>query len=70
MKALVVNYKLEIIGAIAGSALGFTYWYFVGCASGTCAITSNPVRSSLYGALLGALVLGLFKTDKNKTQKT
>lgn len=37
-----------------GAGLGFAYWYFLGC-DGSCAITSSPVRSSLYGALMGGL---------------
>ena len=37
------------IGAIAG----FSYYYFVGCASGTCAITGSPYISSLWGAAMG-----------------
>ncbi|MEO6305461.1 MAG: DUF6132 family protein, partial [Bacteroidia bacterium] len=44
MKSLITKYKLEIIGAAVGSIAGWCYWYFVGCASGTCAITSSPVN--------------------------
>ncbi len=39
--------------AVAGGFLGFLYYYFVGCASGTCAITSNPYMSILFGGLMG-----------------
>jgi hypothetical protein len=37
------------IGAIGG----FLYYHFVGCASGTCGITSNPYMSTIFGGLLG-----------------
>ncbi len=47
----------------AGSAAGFAYYYFVGCASGSCPITSNPYVSTAYGALVG-LVLGGGKGQK------
>jgi len=40
---------------LGGAALGFAYYYFIGCASGTCPITSNPYISTAYGALLGTL---------------
>jgi hypothetical protein len=39
-----------------GALGGFAYYYFIGCASGTCAITSNPYISTGYGALMGALL--------------
>jgi len=55
--------KLYIIGAIFGAIAGYMYWNFVGCYSGTCMITSKPVNSTLYGALMGALLLGLFKKE-------
>ena len=42
---------------------GYAYWYFVGCESGQCAITSSPVNSTLYGTLMGALTLSLFKKE-------
>ncbi len=45
-----------IIGIIAGGGLGFAYYKFVGCSSGTCPLTSNPVISTIYGAVLGVLL--------------
>lgn len=65
MKTIIIKYKFEVIGAIVGAIAGWCYWYFVGCSSGSCAITSSPVNSTLYGALMGG-VLGsmLKKTDK------
>jgi hypothetical protein len=42
--------------AIGGIA-GFMYYYFVGCASGSCAITSNPYASIIWGGLLGLFVV-------------
>jgi len=50
------------IGVILGGAVGFAYYYFIGCKSGTCAITSSPINSTLYGGLLG--VLWIFPTKK------
>ena len=62
------KYRLSIIGVIIGGLLGYLYYAQVGCVTGTCAITSSPVNSTVYGAILGYLVLGLFKKDK--TEKT
>ena len=55
--------KLYIAGAITGAIAGFLYWKWVGCASGTCLITSRPLNSTLYGALMGAVLFGLFKKE-------
>ncbi len=54
---LVKKYKMQIIGTLVGAGLGYAYYYFIGCASGTCAITSKPLNSTLYGALMGLLFL-------------
>lgn len=57
---------LSIIGILMGAFAGFAYYYFVGCASGTCSITSRPINSTMYGALLGGLFLNMFqKEDKD-----
>jgi phage shock protein E len=66
MKNIVIKYKLELIGVALGSIAGWGYWYFVGCASGTCAITSSPVNSSLYGAMMGGILASMFRKDKKE----
>jgi len=48
-----------VIAIVIGAGLGFAYYRFIGCSSGTCPITSNPYISTIYGAVLGALVAGL-----------
>ena len=62
-----LKYKLEIAGLIIGAIAGWCYWYFVGCASGTCPITSKPFNSALYGSVVGAMVLSLFKKETSKS---
>lgn len=59
---------MYFIGAIPGAVAGYFYWKYVGCLSGSCAITSNPVQSVLYFALIGAMVFGMFKKE-NKISK-
>jgi hypothetical protein len=46
------KYKLAI-GIVIGGLAGFLYYTFVGCTSGSCALASNPVSSTLIGGLLG-----------------
>lgn len=53
-----------IIGAVIGGALGFAYYKFVGCATGACPITSNPIMSTAYGAVVGLVVGSLFTIFK------
>jgi hypothetical protein len=67
MKKWLLNNKLTVIGAILGAIGGFLYYYFVGCASGTCGITSSPVNSTLYFAVLGGLVMNLIKPETKKS---
>ncbi len=64
--SFIVNNKLTIIGVIVGAICGYGYFYFIGCASGTCAITSKPMNSTLYGALMGGLLFNMFKKKKVK----
>ena len=55
---------ISLIGVLVGAIGGFLYWKWVGCASGTCMITSKPINSTLYGALMGFLLFGIFKKEK------
>lgn len=47
--------KLGVFVAL-GALGGFAYYAFIGCANGTCPITSNPYISTGYGALIGAVL--------------
>jgi len=64
---------LPITGVLMGALGGYLYYYYVGCASGTCAITSRPVNSTVYGSLLGWLLFSSFKksskADKHEYKK-
>ncbi|MBN8717992.1 hypothetical protein SAMN05444410_101371 [Hydrobacter penzbergensis] len=64
MKKWMLRNKGYFIGAILGSLAGFFYWKYVGCLSGTCPISSKPVNSTLYFAVLGAVLLGSFRKKK------
>ncbi len=59
--------KIGLFSAI-GAGLGFAYYYFVGCRSGSCPITSNGYLTTFYGALMG-LLLGFPASKKFKDEK-
>jgi len=61
MKGMVKLMFGYIIGGVVGAGLGYLYYRFVGCPSGTCPITSNPYISTLYGAVMGLLISGAIK---------
>lgn len=67
MKTQVISffqkYKFILIGIVLGAVAGYLYYAFIGCASGSCAITSKPLNSTLYGAAMGALFLNIFDKD-------
>ena len=69
MKKWFKNNVLYIIGAAVGTIAGFVYWQQAGCSSGTCMITSKPVNSTVYGALIGLLLFGLFKKERKQVVK-
>ncbi|MFN3639634.1 MAG: DUF6132 family protein [Flavobacterium sp.] len=54
------------LGVVVGLIAGYAYYHYVGCMSGTCAITSKPVNSALYGGLMGGLFFSLFVKEKKK----
>lgn len=66
MKNWITNNKLYFIGAAFGAIAGFLYWKYVGCLTGTCAITLNPMRSTIYFSILGALLFSLFKKEEKE----
>ncbi|MBK6346697.1 MAG: hypothetical protein IPN08_15150 [Bacteroidales bacterium] len=60
------NSLKNIAGFALGVAGGFIYYKTIGCSSGSCAITSNPYMSMLWGGLLGYLLADIFKLKDAK----
>ena len=60
------KYKLSILGVLVGGILGYAYYHFIGCSTGTCAITSKPINSSVYGMVMGYLIFSTFEKTKEK----
>ena len=52
-----------VLPVVLGMLGGFLYYTYIGC-NGSCAITSSPVNSTVYGALVG-LILTDWKTVKS-----
>ena len=69
MKKWMLENKLILGGAILGAVGGYAYYHFIGCATGTCMITSKPLNSTLYFSMMGALFLSLFKKKSNGNTK-
>ncbi len=68
MMSILSKNKLAIIGVVLGAIGGYLYYHYIGCASGTCAITSKPLNSTAYGAVMGGLLLSIFESNKKITK--
>lgn len=58
---------LKALPVIAGALLGYAYYYFIGCRTGSCPITGNPLISTLYGAVVGLVIV--FPSKKKQDEK-
>lgn len=45
-----------LLGIIIGGAIGFGVGFLGKCVSGVCPLTSNPIISTVIGAILGAAI--------------
>ena len=66
MMNFIFKHKLTLMGIAAGAIGGYLYYHYIGCAGGTCMITSKPVNSTLYGSLLGGLLANVFQNNSTK----
>lgn len=52
--------KVHIFWILGGFGVGilggFGYWFFIGCDTGTCPITSIWYNTSAYGGIMGGLL--------------
>ncbi|WP_090390233.1 DUF6132 family protein [Niabella drilacis] len=67
MKKFTKSHLLVLAGVIAGAIAGYCYWKFTGCRSGSCAITSKPLNSTIYGAVMGGLLFSIFKKKEESS---
>jgi len=44
------------LGMLVGGTAGYLYYAFVGCSTGSCAITGNPLSSIAFGSIWGFVI--------------
>ena len=69
MKKWIINNKVILTGTMLGAIAGYSYYHFIGCQSGTCLISSKPVNSTVYFAVMGATLFSLFKKESGERRK-
>lgn len=62
------KYKLGLVGILVGGILGYAYYHFIGCTTGSCAITFKPLNSTAYGMVMGYLMFSVFEKPKVKQE--
>lgn len=62
------NNILFLIGGIIGALGGWLYYIYIGCDTGSCPITSSPTMSIIWGAVMGGLLLSIFKKKKKNDE--
>ena len=60
--------KRVLLSTLAGAIIGYLYYRFIGCYSGTCGITSDPYISTVYFAIMGLLFGFIIKKEWRKAQ--
>ena len=56
MKEAGKRWLRPVLFALGGALAGLGYYALVGCSTGSCAITSSPVNSMVYMAVVGWLL--------------
>jgi len=64
IKELLKSWKFwrPFLGILIGSVSGYLYYYFIGCKSGSCPITSHSYSTVIVGGLMGYLITGILFT--------
>nr|WP_320037932.1 DUF6132 family protein [uncultured Bacteroides sp.] len=68
IKKIFTQYRLVLLGVVIGALGGYLYWLYIGCSSGSCPITSSPLLSSLWGAVMGGLLFSIFKREEKSNE--
>ena len=60
MKSKLKKWLRPLLFTVGGALVGLGYYYAVGCSTGSCPITSNPIITMIYMGVVGLLLSGLF----------
>lgn len=60
MKDLMKKWLRPALFILGGGLVGLGYYYLLGCSTGSCVITSSPLTSMAYMALVGWLLSSVF----------
>ena len=61
MKSKLKKWLRPFLFTVGGALVGLGYYYVVGCSTGSCPITSNPIITMIYMGVVGLLLSGLFR---------
>ena len=61
MKLKLKKWLRPFLFTVGGALVGLGYYYAVGCSTGSCPITSNPIITMIYMGGVGLLLSGLFE---------
>lgn len=62
MKNAKKSWLRPVLGVALGALGGLGFYYLMGC-GGSCPITANPITTSIYTALAGLLLSGVFSKE-------
>ena len=60
MKEKIKKWLKPVLFTAGGALVGLAYYYFVGCPTGACPLTSNPFITMTYMGFIGWLLFGIF----------
>lgn len=59
MRKNIKKWLRPVLFTVGGALAGLAYYYFVGCTSGACPLTSHPLVTMAYMGLVGWLLSGV-----------
>ena len=60
MKSKLKKWLRPFLFTVGGALVGLGYYYAVGCSTGSCPITSNPIITMIYMGVVGLLLSEIF----------
>ena len=70
MKKKIKKLLKPVLFTAGGALAGLAYYYFAGCSTGTCPLTSNPLITMAYTGIVGWLLSGIFGKECNGSCST